>query len=264
MAHPAFLARVTITTGVNDVIIIREGGGDITCTIAAGTYTLTGDGSADDLLKAVTDALTASGGALTYSGTVVHDVAVGDRCCYVSISAGGTFSLRWASTSTTFDEALLGFTNANTSSALQQDSTLNPSCVWSSNDHTREIEPFSSRDVAVNRTLDGAVYGLARSARMQSWRIGLVFVDEERVFVARALNDDEANTLEGFIEQWGAGGAFDLHEADDVAGVLTLSSSTLIGAMHFSEEAVRDFAPQRLGPGVALYSIDLITHSEVE
>jgi len=262
VTHPAFLAKVVIAAGVNDVIIIREGGGDITCTLTPDTYTLKGDGAADDLLKAVTDALTA-GGALTYAGTLLVDVLTGERCGYVQLTAGGSFDLRWAATSTTFDQALLGFTAANTGSAATHNSTLNPSCLWVSNDHTREIEPFSSRDAVVNRTLDGSAYGLARSALMQSWRIGLAFVHEERMSSARALASDEANTLEAFIEQWGVGGAFVLHEANATSGLLTLSSSTVVGAMHFSEETVTSFAPVRLGPGVPLYSIDLVTHSEV-
>ena len=131
-------------------------------------------------------------------------------------------------------------------------------------DVAREIEPYSERVVAVPRAVSGRVQGVTRSARMQSWRLGLAFVDERRMLVENALAGTQ-DTLEGFMERFGAGASFELHEQQSVTGttLAALSSSTLVDVVHFSEDALLRFEPTRIGPGVPLYSLDLRLNAKV-
>ena len=73
------------------------------------------------------------------------------------------------------------------------------------------------------------------------------------------------DTLEGFMERFGAGASLELHEQPTVTGttLAALSSSTLVDVVHFSEDSLSRFEPARLGPGVPLYSIDLRLHAKV-
>ena len=178
------------------------------------------------------------------------------------------FGIQWPNALTTFDERLVGF-SANSSGDFPpggafKTSTQACAASWVSNDIPREIEPVSERVVAVPRAASGRVQGVSRSARMQSWRMGLAFVDERRMLVDRGLTGPW-DTLEGFLERFGAGAAFELHLADIASGttLAPLSLATRVDAMHFAEDTLSGFSPTRLGPGVPLYSIDLRLHSRV-
>ena len=67
------------------------------------------------------------------------------------------------------------------------------------------------------------------------------------------------------MEDFGAGAALELHDADVSSGTTlsALSSSTLVDVMHFSEESLTRYEPQRVGPGVPLYHLSLTFHAQV-
>lgn len=268
MSYPAMLGAIVIQTGVNDVLRFTEGASTNNATIAAGTYYLRGDGAAGDFCPALVTALQNAGGsANTYSVTVARsiDPAVAHTTITITrLTGADSFGVLWANSSTTFDEALLGFSGNDTVDANPKTSTKACAAGWVGNDVAREIEPVSERVVAVPRAASGRVQGVSRSARMQSWRLGLAFVDERRMLVENAMAGAQ-DTLEGFMERFGAGASLELHEQASVTGttLAALSSSTLVDVVHFSEETLSRFEPARLGPGVPLYSLDLRLHAKV-
>ena len=267
MSYPVMLGAVVLQTA--KVLRFTEGAGPPNnATIAAGTYYLRGDGGADDLCLVLKNALENAGASTnTYTVTVAWSVdpAIAGALVTITRATGAdNFGVLWADAATTFDEALLGFSANDTINATAKTSTKSCAAAWVCNDIAREIEPQSERVVSVPRAVSGRVQGVTRSARMQSWRLGLAFVDQRRMLVKRALAGTQ-DTLEGFMERFGAGSAFELHEAQISTGttLAALSSSTRVDVVHFSEDALTEFTPQRLGPGVALYSLDLVLHAKV-
>jgi len=91
----------------NNTIIFDEGGGNLTATIATGTY----DGAG--LATAVANALNAAG-ALTY--TVTYTAGADGRPPKFVISATGNFTPHWADSSTTAEQ-ILGFRSITPSAA---------------------------------------------------------------------------------------------------------------------------------------------------
>lgn len=267
MSYPVGLGAIVLTSA-NNVIRFTEGASTGNATIAVGTYYLRGDGAAGDLLPALVTALqNANASANTYTATVAWSIdpaQPGARITITRATGADNFGALWANAATTFDERLLGFTADDTVNATAKTSTQSCAAAWVCNDVAREIEPFSERVVAVPRAASGRVQGVTRSARMQSWRLGLAFVDERRMLVENALAGAQ-DTLEGFMERFGAGASLELHEAQVSTGttLAALSSSTLVDVVHFSEETLSRFEPTRLGPGVPLYSIDLRLQAKV-
>lgn len=268
MSYPVMLGAIVLTSA-NNVLRFTEGASTNNATIAAGTYYLRGDGAAGDLLPALVTALQNAGAsANTYTATVAWNVDpanLGARITITRVSGSDSFGVLWADAATTFDEALLGFSVNDTVGAVAKVSTANCAAAWVSNDVAREIEPYSERVVSVPRAVSGRVQGVTRSSRMQSWRVGLAFVAERRMLIASDFSLTNGETLEGFLERFGAGAALELHEGQISSGTVlgSLSSSTLVDVCHFSEETLSRFEPTRVGPGVPLYSFDLRLHSRV-
>lgn len=267
MSYPVLLGAVVLTSA-NNVLRFTEGASTNNATITPGTYYLRGDGAAGDLCLALKTALEAAGAsANTYTVTVAWsiDPAVAGAVITITRATGAdNFGVLWADALSTFDEALLGFSASDTVNASAKTSTKSCAAAWACNDVAREIEPVSERVVAVPRAVSGRVQGVTRSARMQSWRLGLAFVAEGRMLVEGALAGAQ-DTLEGFMERFGAGASIELHEAQVSTGttLAALSASTLVDVVHFSEDALSRFEPSRLGPGVPLYSLDLRLHAKV-
>jgi hypothetical protein len=267
VSYPVTLGAIVLTSA-NNVIRITENATTASATIATGTYYLRGDGAAGDLLPALVTALqNATASANTYTATVAWSIdpaTPGAKITITRATGADNFAILWADIATTFDEALSGFSANTALDALAKTSTKSCAATWVCNDVAREIEPYSERVVAVPRAVSGRVQGVTRSARMESWRLGLAFVDQRRVYVQKALAGPQ-DTLEGFMERFGAGASMELHEAQVSSGttLAALSSSTLVDVVHFSEETLSRFEPTRLGPGVPLYSIDLRLQAKV-
>lgn len=225
-------------------------------------------GPSDELSLAVKTALEAATASTnTYDVTVSRNISPSSphtRTTITRITGSDAFGVLWADALTTFDERLLGFSGSDVVSSTPKQSVHACAANWVGNDVPREMEPVSERIVSVPRAASGRVQGVSRSARMQSWRMGLAFVDERRMLVDRALSVP-GDTLEGFLERFGANAALEAWEAfiDTGTGLLPLSLAHLWSVMHFAEDTLSGFSPTRLGPGVPLYSIDLRLHSRV-
>ena len=101
VATPKYLTAVTIVTGTNDVIRATDGAGSYDATIAAGTYYVEEDGSADCLLQAIQDALEsgrADSWVVELSGAKKLDV----------VNNSNAWSIDWDHANTTFNGELLG------------------------------------------------------------------------------------------------------------------------------------------------------------
>lgn len=268
MSYPVLCGAVVLTSA-NNVLRFTEGASTNNATIATGTYYLRGNGAADDLALALKNALEAAGAsANTYTVSVSRSIdpaAIHTTVTITRATGADSFGVLWADVASTFDETLLGFTANDTVNGVAKTSTQAAAACWGSNDVAREIEPVSERIVAVPRAASGRVQGVTRSARMQSWRLGLSFVDERRMLVENALAGAQ-DTLEGFMERFGAGASLELHEQPTLLSATLLAGltgSTLVDVVHFSEDSLSRFEPTRIGPGVPLYSIDLRIHAKV-
>lgn len=268
MTYPVLLGAIVITTA-NNRIRFKEGLNTGNADIAPGTYYLRGDGAAGDLLPALVSALNnaTTGSANTYTITTSRNIDTSSPHTTITITrATGTdnFQILWADGLTTFDRALLGFAANTADNASAKTSTQACAAAWISNDILSELEPFGERVVSVPRKANGGVVGVSRSAHMTSWALGFAFVHEDRMLRRRSLSVD-GDTLEGFLVRFGAGAAFELHEVALASGVTlaALSAATRIGVMHWSEETLATFKPQRIGPGVPLYDFDAVAHEQV-
>lgn len=267
MSYPVLLGAIVITSA-NRGIRFKEGATTATANLATGTYYLRGDGAAGDLLAALKTALEAATASTnTYTITVARSIDTATAHTLVTITratGADNFQILWADALTTFDETLLGFTANTADNASAKTSTQACAAAWVSNDILRELEPYGDRMADVSRRGNGGVIGVSMSAHMTSWALGFAFVSEERMLLRRALAVD-ADTLEGFVERFGAGAAFEIHEVGISSGttLAAASSSTLVAVAHWSAESVQTFRPRRIGPGVPLYDLDMVAHEQV-
>jgi hypothetical protein len=144
------VASFTVQTGVNDKIDMTEdGGGAFAITLTAGTYkagaTSADAGTLCALLKTLIEA---GNGAATY--TVTYSTTTKK---FTITKNSGVFVIKWATGTNTATSArsLLGFTNADTSSAISATSDSTVESVW---DHV--IKP-----------LDAITYGLSAGMTAQ-------------------------------------------------------------------------------------------------
>lgn len=236
-----------------------------------GPYVVTTGASAtgptNELALAIRNGLNAfGGGGNTYTVTAAQsiDTAASHTLLTVTRATGtDTFQIV-VDGSTTFDMALIGIVATTANDALAKTSTRSCAAAWASNDAYANLEPFSERVASVTRAASGRVSGVSRSDRMQSWRVGLGFVHLSRTFVVDALLT-AADTLEGFIERFGAGASFEMHDCLLSSGTTMAprTFSTLVDVVHFSEDALTTYEPQAIGAGVPLYALDLTLHAEV-
>ena len=224
-------------------------------------------GPTNELALAIRNGLDAfGGGGNTYTVTAAQsiDTAAAHTLLTVTRATGtDTFQIV-VDANQTFDMALIGIVATTANDALAKTSTRSCAAAWVSNDAYANLEPFSERVASITRAASGRVSGVSRSDRMQSWRVGLGFVHLSRTFVVDALLT-AADTLEGFIERFGAGASFEMHDCLLSSGTTMAprTFSTLVDVVHFSEDALTTYEPQAIGAGVPLYALDMTLHAEV-
>jgi hypothetical protein len=224
-------------------------------------------GPTNELALAIRNGLDAFGGggnSYTVTASQSIDTAASHTLLTVTRATGtDTFQIV-VDGSTTFDMALIGIVATTANDALAKTSTRSCAAAWASNDAYANLEPFSERVASITRAASGRVSGVSRSDRMQSWRVGLGFVHLSRTFVVDALLT-AADTLEGFIERFGAGASLEMHDCLLTSGTTMAprTFSTLVDVVHFSEDALTTYEPQAIGAGVPLYALDLTLHAEV-
>ena len=266
MTYPVLLGAVVLTSANNRIRFREAGGAVFNADVAVGTYYLRGDGISTDLCLAIKTAIETGASANVYEVGLICsiDAASKGATLYISrVSGADTFGIV-VDGSTTFDMDLIGFPASTANDATSKSSTVSCAAAWVSNDGMGELEPFSERVASVTRSMSGRLSGVSRSARMQSWRTRFLFVDERRLLIEQALAGTQ-DTLEGFIELFGAGAALEFHDVNVSSGttLAALSTSTLVDVMHFSEDALTRFEPQRVGPGVPLYHLPMVLHAQV-
>lgn len=265
--YAVLLASVVIDSS-NNAIVLKEGGGAYTAkTIASGTYYLRNGADADDLGKAIVDALN-SGSANTYAVSVVHGIDATAASTVVTISrasGAATFSLGFAQVTETFDPALLGFAASDTANdATAKTSTLSASCAWVPNDLYEERVRARRWELAEEEMASGDVDVVRRSDKMRSETVLYRFIDSARLFEEENPSDTAA-TLEAFIDAWNDGRAIELHDlTNDSATTLDgTDASTASGTYRLGIGAGDQFSPERINPGIDLYNFDLLLKGAV-
>lgn len=262
VTYPVLLSAVVIDS-TNKAIRFREASVTETVNIAEATYFLRGDGASDDLLLAVKTALETNTNAVdpnTYNVTVAWDTAPGSLCATITIAratGGSVFSLQWADSLTTLSEAVLGFPNTNDSvNTSAKVGTLTPNCTWLPDQPASQSDPFFEAEAKQTLMVGGQVRTFERGGPYSRRRLGFAFVDPKRT-IQSAITADPTRTYEKFWDVINDGRRLELHEQSISSGTAlsALSSSTEIGSdWHLDEESCQSFTPQRLEPGLELYS----------
>lgn len=258
--YPTLLSVVTLTAADN-VLAIKQGGTTYECVITAGSYFLRGDGTSTDLCKAIKDAIEGEIGG-TWTVGVVFDVDATNPSAVVTISNASAFQLMFADVLNTFDSAILGFTDANTSSAASAASTLSSICVWVSPQPCAADDRFSVGENRQTRRLDGTSRTVHRASPFDQRTMRFELIDATRVFAAdAALENDAASSYERFWQRSRAGGRFELHFLNTTSASETTltaaSSSTLEGVYSLDVSSINDWAPSRPHPGLDIYNFQI-------
>jgi hypothetical protein len=243
--YPAYLLGIQIRAGVNDTIVFDEGSGNLTATITPGTYYLKTDGAADDLSKAITDAMTAAGD--TYSALQVNYQDPAQQSTISFLIATGTFKFVLASS--TFPlQVYFGMTTANETLSSSQTGVDGTAIVWISNQPLAGSEITRASDITQHITAQGQVHTYVGQDAL-----AMRTLEHELVSALKTKGDHRS------FENWWTlarqGLSFQYHAKAQIGGLVNfLDSSTLVDTLVLGEEACRSFAPARLSRGLALYS----------
>lgn len=252
------LAAVTITTATRDLQVI-ENATTYTATLAAGTYFLRGDGSSDDLAKALKTALDGTAGSNTYTVAVSFNVDPASKSATVTVTratGSDNFALLWADGSTTLDPALFGCSANTATNSSAKASTLTPSCVWLGNKPPSTDTRGTVRASKQVETPSGIVQTVVRGGRRDRLRFGFVNVAAERTLAAKNTSDPAA-AFDSFLEDFGDGRRWEVHEAETSSGTtLEALSGTELGEFVPDSSLLEDFSPSRLATQ-ALYSFEV-------
>jgi hypothetical protein len=268
MSWPVLLRAIVIDAD-NKAIRFKEGASTSTLSLAEGTYYLRGDGAADDLLKAVKDAFDAAGATNTYTVAIAWSIDPDAAHAVVTItqSGGATFQILWADALTTFNEAWLGFTNANTAdSTAAKTSTLSPSAAWVSAQPLEMDQPIDRAQTYVQRARSRRVRRGKYGTTAKDRRIDLALIPSTKTheqFVS--AGGDVARAFNRFLDELREGAPLELHLASVSSGFVlaALSSSTESGAGYvLGEDADADFEARRLNAASGLWSwsLELMEH----
>lgn len=263
MTKYAILLPAIVLDSTNNGIRMTENASTATASIAAGTYFLRGDGAADDLLKVIDTAIeAATGSANTYTETLAlsaNAAAVSGSVTFTRASGADTFRFSWADVLTTFDEGLIGFTDANTAlDSSAKVGTLSPSGMWVAPEIYKSFEPSEEYEGAVSRARSGKVRSVRRGGPYEVRRFEMESVDSRRLWDFDNTSDPTA-CLNRWLEAWGDGTRFEFHavSASSWPVLGAMSSSTLVGTYHLDVDAMRSFAPERVDPGLSLYDFSM-------
>lgn len=255
-----FLGEVTLVAPATDGRLrIAEGAGDDgDADIAAGTYFLRGDGTSDDLCKALKDALEAAiGTANTYSVTPVFTVAPSVPIATVSIAratGSATFILRWANAGSTLDQAAFGFADADTANdAATKVSTLTPSSIWAGNEPPSHDDPLPEALGAQVRTRGGQVRTFDLGGPFLVRALELELITAERT-LQEAIPADLARSYEKWWSRHRDGRRFEVHRLTVSGTTLQApTSSTRLGTFVLDEASCAAPRPRRTSPGMPRY-----------
>ena len=259
MTYPAFLGAVVLTSA-NNRIRIRESATTYNADITPGTYFLRDDGTASSLCTAIATALTnASAGGNSY--TCVHQLNQSPASLTNQITVSlsvmvDSFSLVRDGTQT-FDYDLIGISATTSHDTGAKGSDRPCAAAWVSNDGYGEFIRRSRKVASQSMASSGRAAQVERSDRMYAYMMALKFVDERRLFRDLALSGYTANSLEAFLDRFGAGAYFELHDLEISSGttLTDCSSSTLLATCQWDESTITDFEPDLVGAEIDLYDL---------
>lgn len=265
MTYPVFLGAVVITTANNRIRWV-EGASTGNADIVPGTYYLRGDAAADDLCAAIRTAImAANASANNYALVPFWKIGTTEHSLIQITRTGGadTFQLL-KDGNETFDYRLIGYSASTALSSAAKVSDIAPSASWVSNDGFLELDDFSTKIAPMDKVSSGRVTGVERSSRSHTWRVGLGFVHKGRL-KKRTKFESDGDTLENFIDQFGATSHFELHSCDISSGttLVAATSSTLLDKVVFDQEIIENFDPERVGDGIDLYDVNFLAHRVV-
>lgn len=263
MSYPVFLGAIVVDD-TNDTIRITEDATGYDAVIAHGTYFLSHDGAGDDLCLAMLDAVNAaSPSGNSYSITPSFSVDGSGVSCTVTIarsSGARTISINWTHANTTFDPTQIGFAGTvDSTGGTSYSSTLSPKSVWVSNEVYAALDLTTEHTAFSTRARSGRVHGGLRGSAYNVRLLQLQFLHAKRAHSANNTSDPSSG-LDRFITRQLAGLRFQLHLASISSGttLAALGPSTEHGSRWlFDAEQVADYSPQRMSPGVPLYSTSL-------
>jgi hypothetical protein len=235
------------------------------------TFYLRGDGATDDLLRAVRETLDTHTGTNTYSVSISRNIDGTTLPSAVTISratGASTFSIQWGSSA--LDEALLGFRNITTTTGTTTTGDISPTGQWIANDIYEEFESEDEVDGFVERTRSGAVFSGRRGGPYDVRRLSMRFQVAQRTHLKEVPTIssvvDTGRAFGGCWEKLTRGRPFELHFATLASGTTlnALSSTTRQGCFNstgtswrLDSGSIEAFRPERLAPGVGLYSWSL-------
>jgi hypothetical protein len=254
VADPAlckYLSPVVVVEDYNDNVRCTVGATTGTATIAAGTYYISGDGTASDLLVAIDTALTAVAGTWTLSLT---SGVISFLC------AGGTWSIDWDYTGTgfyAFDATILGI--ASISAAFGAATGVADAC-----DYQHQRAWYSSRAVAVDsgRTpIAVTSQTVAPSGRVSTVQRGSVQyrrdVSHEAESAAKTWPTSGSNNQD-WLSFWRTACAGQtIRYYPDVSVTTAFAEYTGATGYYiclFDDETCKAFDPDRMSAGLEVYS----------
>lgn len=249
--YPVYLQAVTVVSGVNDTIVFDEGSGNLTATIAAGTYFLRGAGpGSEQLMFSIASAMNATAGTLTYYPSTGHSILTGSTAGI--FVASGTFKFSLANS--TFQLAdLLGFTSANESLAGSHTGADKARIAWTSNQPIAGKETSNQSDISQHITAQGQVHTYVGQDALVSRTLEHELVNATKTKEATGGNA----SFEAWWRRAREGHHFQFFQAPESSGTIDVLSFDPVDTLVLGEDACRSFAPARLTRGLALYSWSL-------
>lgn len=265
MTYPVFLGAVVITSANNRIRWV-EGATTGNADITPGTYYCRGDGAADDLLVAIRTAIMAATASVNnYALTPFRRIGTTEHSSIQFQRTGGADNFQLLKDgSETFDYTLIGFSASTALNGSAKVSDIAPAAMWGSNDGWLELDDFSTKVAPLDKTASGRVTGVERSARSHTWRIGLGFVHQGRL-KKRTKFESDGDTLENFIDLFGATAHFEMHTAEISSGttLAALDATTYLDRVSFNQDIIENFDPERVGDGINLYDVNFLAHRVV-
>lgn len=172
-AATSYVVRATVAGGTEDLPFPASG-----LLTLNRNYWLSGDGQADadggvggvgDLITMLATCLTGHTAPATFTGTL------GATFRTFLQASTGSFSILWPHANTTFDQAVFGFTDANTPSDISTAGTLLPQGIWRPKRATavdsRELQPIVGGTArAISGLQRTSALALPRRERELEWR----------------------------------------------------------------------------------------------
>jgi len=253
MKYAVLTGAYTIDSTNNIIRVTSTSTEDLT--VASGTYYVLGDGSSDDLLKAVTDAIDTHTALTGTTSTLTQSVDPAVQPATVVFTLSATATLEWLTSQTTFDETKIGFV-VNSTAASVHTGTINPSIYWVADqphaeDNRGPFEMQTEQTVAV----DGTSRTFNRGSMIERRSLAFDFVDPQRTLEDANSSPDTYNSFQSWLNVCRDGRRVKFYTSEISSGTTleAIGSADDKGTFVLDEEAIASWIPERFSPGLELY-----------